>query len=72
MILSQTVKKTRRNRECWNCGCTIKKGQQYGNRVSRYDSKLLTTNYCLSEHCSEYALHDFSPQNQFNNFKKKK
>lgn len=69
MILSQTIKKAGRNRECWNCGCTIKKGDEYGNRLERYDGRLITFNYCLYEGCGDKA---FLPHNQFNNFKKNK
>lgn len=50
-IRSEKVKTARRNRECINCGQMIKKGQQYGNRLIRYDGKLITENYCLAETC---------------------
>lgn len=50
-IRSETIKKARRNRECLNCGQTIKKGDQYGNRLFLYDGRMITYNFCLFENC---------------------
>ena len=36
-IRSEHIRKTARNRECYNCGMTIKKGEKYLNREIRYD-----------------------------------
>lgn len=51
-IRKETIRKaTTRNRECINCGCIIKKGEKYGNRLFSYDGKMITFNYCLSDTC---------------------
>lgn len=41
-----------RDRECWNCGIKIKKGERYLNRELRYDLKIITISFCLSDTCS--------------------
>jgi len=51
-IRSEHIKKTARNRECYNCGMTIKKGEKYLNREIRYDGKIITLSFCLSDTCS--------------------
>ena len=51
-IKSEIIKKSRRNRECYNCGCTIKKGSTYGNRLISYDRRFITYNFCLAEICT--------------------
>ncbi len=50
-IRSERVRKTARNRECYNCGMTIKKGEKYLNREIRYDGKIITLSFCLSDTC---------------------
>ena len=51
-IRSECIKKAARNRECYNCGMTIKKGESYLNREIRYDGKIITLSFCLSGTCS--------------------
>jgi len=51
-IRKETIKTaTTRDRECINCGCKIKKGSKYGNRLFCYDGKMITYSYCLSDTC---------------------
>ena len=51
-IRSEHVKKTARNRECWNCGTTIRKGETYLNREIRYDGRIITLSFCMSDTCN--------------------
>jgi hypothetical protein len=51
-IRSEHYKKAMRDRECWNCGIKIKKGERYLNRELRYDLKIITISFCLSDTCS--------------------
>ena len=45
-IRSRKWKTARRNRECYRCGDTIKKGEKYLNIEKRYDGKIITFSYC--------------------------
>jgi hypothetical protein len=51
-IRSEHIRKAARNRECWNCGTTIRKEEAYLNREIRYDGKIITLSFCLSDTCS--------------------
>jgi len=55
-IRSERIKHAARNRECINCGQTIRKGSFYFNREIRYDGTIITYSYCLSDTCSPYPV----------------
>jgi hypothetical protein len=47
-IRQESEKKANRNRECWVCAKTIKKGEQYWNREFRYDKTIITLGFHLA------------------------
>lgn len=55
-IRSQSIKKASRNRECKECGRTIKKGSDYVNQAIRYDGKIITYSFHTDKKCMPPSL----------------
>ena len=47
-------RKSRRNRECYNCGHTILKGADYLTVQVNYDKRIITLNKCI--HCTDKGI----------------
>ena len=47
-------RKSRRNRECYNCGHTILKGADYLTVQVNYDKIIITLNKCI--HCTDKGI----------------
>lgn len=46
-VRSTTERISNRKRQCYGTGKTIAKGDKYINHQFRYDSRILTINFCL-------------------------
>ena len=55
-IRQENEKTARRNRECWVCAKSIKKGSKYLNREYRYDKTIIT----MSFHTKCYGGHKYA------------